>query len=266
MRVFLPVYYPLAYYLSYFWFATFGLALNLACCAAAVLPATERGERFFQRVIHRHCALWVWWLSFARLVRFRFDDFRTLPAGPLVIVANHPGLMDITYLLARRAEAFCVFKPAIRRSPILGAAARRAGYLASDGGHELLRAAAQKVATGHTLIVFPEGTRSGATGLRQFKPGFALVARLAQAPIQLVRIACDSPLLVKQRSLWRVPPLPAHVTVTLGPRLPAPEPAAKTATLLAEVEGWFHAAARQEVAAAASVALGASATLWQSAV
>ena len=53
--------------------------------------------------------------------------------GGLVLAANHPALIDITCLLARVPEAVCIFKPAIRRNPVLGAAARRAGYLASDG-------------------------------------------------------------------------------------------------------------------------------------
>ena len=57
--------------------------------------------------------------------------------------------------MARVPEAVCIFKPAIRRNPVLGAAARRAGYLGSDGGHELVRAAAVKVAAGCTLIARP---------------------------------------------------------------------------------------------------------------
>ncbi|HVS51603.1 MAG TPA: lysophospholipid acyltransferase family protein [Opitutaceae bacterium] len=251
MRVLLPAYHLLAYYVSFFLFGLFGLVLNVVCLAASGLPATPRVEWFFQRLIHRHFAWWIAWLDFAGLVRFEFDDFSALPRRRgLVLVANHPGLMDVTYLLARCREAVCVFKPAIRRNPILGAAARRAGYLANDGGHDMLRAAAGKVAAGHTLIVFPEGTRSPPGGMHPLKSGFALVARRARAPIQLVRITCDSPLLAKGRAWWRVPPLPAHVAVTLGPCLPAPERDASTAAILAEVEAWFHAPAPRRPAAA----------------
>ena len=38
-----------------------------------------------------------------------------------------------------------------------GAAARRAGYLGNDGGHDLVRGAADKIAAGQTLVIFPEG-------------------------------------------------------------------------------------------------------------
>ena len=262
MRVLLTIYLPLGYYFSFLLFGTGGLALNLACLALGWLPATPRTEVFFQRVLHRHFAVWIWWLSFARLVRFRFDGFSRLPRDRgLVLVANHPGLMDITYLLAQVPETVCVFKPAIRRNPVLGAAVRRAGYLASDGGHDLVRAAAEKVAAGRTLIVFPEGTRTQAGALNPLKPGFVLVARRARAPIQLVRIACDSNLLIKGRAWWKLPRLPAHVSVTLGPCLPPPEEK-KTAAVVAEVEAWFCAGITSDGAAAPASELVA-ATRWQ---
>jgi 1-acyl-sn-glycerol-3-phosphate acyltransferase len=256
MRVLLHVYHVPAYFLSFFLFGTFGLGLSLFCFCLGWLPDSPETERFFQRLLHRHFVLWFWWLSFARLIYVRFDDFTRLSLNRgCVIVANHPGLMDITYLLARLPEALCVFKPAIRHNPVLGAAARRAGYLAADGGHDLLRTAAEKVAAGHTLIVFPEGSRSPAGALRPFKPGFVVIARRARAPIQLVRITCDPPLLVKGCSWWKIPRFPAYVTVTLGPCLPPPD-GEKTAALAASVEAWFRTASGDTSA-------GPVSPLWQ---
>jgi 1-acyl-sn-glycerol-3-phosphate acyltransferase len=204
------------------------------------LPATERTERFFQRLIHRHFALFHWWCGFARLVYVRYPGFERLPRGGLVLAANHPALIDITCLLARVPEAVCIFKPAIRRNPVLGAAARRAGYIGSDGGHELVRSAADKVAAGHTLVVFPEGTRTPpGVALLPFKPGFVLIARRAGAPVQLVRITTDSDVLTKGRAWWRLPRFPAHIEVALGPVI-ATDTADSTAELSARIEAWFR--------------------------
>jgi len=145
----------------------------------------------------------------------------------------------------------CIHKPAIRRNPVLAAAARHAGYLGSDGGHELVRGAARQVAAGRTLVIFPEGTRTppGAAPL-PFKPGFVLIARLARAPIQLVRITTDSNLLTKGRAWWRLPQLPAHVEVTAGPLVRTNTPAS-IGGLAAEIEAWFcqPAAARDNTPA-----------------
>jgi len=231
----------LAYYFTLLFFGVGGLELSLVSLLTGWLPANERTERFFQRLIHRHFALFHGWCEFARLVYVRYHGFERLPSGGLVLVANHPALIDITCLLARVPEAVCIFKPAIRHNPVLGAAARRAGYLASDGGHELVRKASAKVAAGHTLVIFPEATRTPpGEKLLAFKPGFVLIARRAQVPIQLVRITTDSDVLTKGCTWWRLPKFPAHIDVTVGPLIPI-GPEGDTTKLAGEIEAWFRA-------------------------
>jgi 1-acyl-sn-glycerol-3-phosphate acyltransferase len=229
-----------AYYVTLGLFALGGLGLSLLGLLTGWVPATERNERFFQRLIHRHLAFFHWWCDATRLVHVRYHGWERLSRDGVVLVANHVALIDITCLLARLSEAVCIFKPAIRRNPILGAAARRAGYLGSDGGPDLVRAAADKVAAGNTLIVFPEGTRRppGAT-LLPFKPGFVLIARRARRPVQLVRIVTDSDVLTKGRPWWRLPRFPAHIEVTVGPQVSTNTPAT-TAEIAAQIEAWFR--------------------------
>lgn len=233
----------LGYYPTLVFFGAFGLALNLLCFVCGGLPSTDRTERFFQRLIHRHFALFIWWVKITRLIRVRFHGLERLSYGRpgFVFVANHPALIDITCLLARVPEAICIFKPAIRRNPVLGAAARRAGYLASDGGFDVVRQAANKVAAGHNLVVFPEGTRTpvGET-LLPFKPGFVLIARRAGAPLQLVRVTCNHPVLGKDRPWWKLPPLAPTVDVTIGPRLEVAAEANANAAAV-EIENWYRA-------------------------
>jgi len=123
---------------------------------------------------------------------------------------------------------------------VLGAAARRAGYLASDGGHDLVRRAAEKVAAGSTLVVFPEGTRTPpGEALLPLKPGFILIAQRAGAPIQLVRITTDSDVLTKGRAWWKLPRFPAHVEVVAGPLL-ATESGGGPEALAGVIDAWFR--------------------------
>jgi len=229
-----------AYYFTLLLFGVFGLGL---CCLSLLtgwLPATARTERFFQRLIHRHFALFHWWCATARLVYVNYHGFAQWPRGGLVLAANHPALIDITCLLARVPDAVCLFKPAIRPKPVLGAPGPRRGHNRRPGGHELVRAAAAKVAAGHTLVVFPEGTRTPpGRELLPFKPGFVLIARRARAPIQLVRITTDSDVLTKGGTWWRLPRFPAHIDVTAGPLI-ATDTAQSTAELSASIEAWFR--------------------------
>lgn len=236
-------YMAVGYYLTLAGFGAAGLALNLGCLLAGVGPARPRRARFFQRVIHRHFAIFAWWIDAARLVRVRLPA--AVPAvrqGPgLVLVANHPSLIDITLVLARVPEARCIFKPAVRRNPVLGAAARRAGYLASDGGPDLVRQAAELIAAGEHLVVFPEGTRTPAgSAVGPFKPGFVLMARRAGAALQLLRITSHQPLMTREIPWWRPPHPESAMRIELGPRLfLAPE--ADTAAAAAEIEAWYRA-------------------------
>lgn len=263
-HVLLKVYHVAAYHLSFLVFGMGGLSLSAVCFCLGWLPATGRTERFFQRLVHRHFVAWLKWLDWIGVQRVRYEGFEQLPpGGSCVLVANHFGLMDITYLLARLPEALCIFKPSVRRNPVLGASARRAGYLSSDGGHDMLRLAADKVAAGQTLIVFPEGTRSADGRLGTLKPGFVVIARRARAPIQLVRIACDRPLLPRGQPWWKIPPLPTHITLTLGPRLPAPAQQ-DTPAIVAAVEAWYRVDDGRIVTTAERPALAPAAD-WQAA-
>lgn len=240
------VYVFIGYYVTLSGFGAFSLVSSLVGWLAGVLPESDRTERFFQRLIHRNFALFIAWTSFARLFHVRFHGLERLPRHRrgLVVVANHPGLTDITCLLARIPEAVCIFKSDIRRNPVLGAAARRAGYVPNDGGHDVIRLAAAKVAAGHTLVVFPEGTRTppGRT-LLPLKSGFVLIARRAGVPIQLVHITCTRPVLSKGRAWWKLPPLPGTQDVTFGPLIEV-DPQASTVEVVQAVEAWYHAVAR----------------------
>lgn len=239
-----------AYYFMLALFAFGGLELSLLSLLFGWLPAVDRVERFFQRAIHWHFAFFHWLCAVLHLVHVRYHGFDRVPRGRVVLAANHISLIDITCLLARIPEAVCLFKPAIRRNPVLGAAARRAGYVASDLGHEAVRAAAAKISTGHLLVIFPEGTRRPANGtLLPFKPGFVLIARRAHAPIQLVRIVTNSNVLTKGCAPWRLPRFPAYIEVTAGP-LVTPDDKMPIAQIAAEVEAWFRASPPGDAACA----------------
>jgi 1-acyl-sn-glycerol-3-phosphate acyltransferase len=236
------LYRAVGYYVTLMLFGAFGLLLNAVSLLLSWLPATPASERFFQRLIRWHFALFIGWITLVRLFRITYRGLERLSHGRgCVVIANHASLMDITYLLARIPQAVCIFKPAIRRNPILGAAARRAGYLASDGGVDLVRAAAEKVALGCTLVIFPEGTRSpNEMELLPLKPGFALIAKRAGVPIQLVRITCNSDILSKRHTWWKVPDLPITVVVAVGPQLETKH--VEVPELVTQATAWLESA------------------------
>ena len=149
-----------------------------------------------------------------------------LPPGPCVIVANHSSHADTAALIAAL--------PA-RRQPAVAAAADYwfgAGSRAricrvlcaafpvrrSGGGSADLAAAAQLLAAGHDVIVFPEGTRSRDGTIGDFHGGAARLAAAAGAPLLPAGISGTRTLLPPGGPAR---PRRAAVTVRFGVPLPA---------------------------------------------
>jgi len=137
----------------------------------------------------------------------------------LVVAPNHPSLLDVLLVVSRLPRAVCITKPRIWDNPFLGGGARLAGYIRNDVPLRLVRRAAAEVRGGANLLIFPEGTRTVAGAINPFKAGFALIAREAGAPVQIVFIEADTPYLRKGWPILRRPPFPLRYRVRLGPRV-----------------------------------------------
>ena len=158
--------------------------------------------------------------------------------GGLIIVANHPSLLDALLLVARLPRSACIMKASLLRNPFLGAGARLARYIRNDSARSMIRVAVDDLRHGGQLVVFPEGTRTTQTPINPFRPGVTLIAKLADAPIQTVFIDTDSPYLGKGWPLWRLPPIPIVFSVRMGERF---APCADAHVLLRQLEQNFAA-------------------------
>lgn len=203
-----------------FMFATFGFAaLILACVAFPVIAVSRRREArdlAAQRLIHRT------FRAFERLGialhLFEVHDLgaERLRASPGLVVANHPTLLDVVFLVARMPQADCIVKAEALRNPFLRPAVRIAGYVANADGPAMLAACAERLRAGRSVIIFPEGTRSPRGGLRPFKRGAARVALQSQGLVTPVAIRCDPPALGKHQRWWGISARKLVFTLEVG--------------------------------------------------
>jgi 1-acyl-sn-glycerol-3-phosphate acyltransferase len=210
------------YFWHYFGFLYFGVVGALYSIVASVLcivlPPRLRarlGKRsigFLFRVfltVMRACGV-------MKLDLSALDALRGQPG--LVIAPNHPCLLDAVFVIAHVPDVTCIMKAEICDNLVLGGGARLAGYIRNDSANSMVRSSALELREGRPLLVFPEGTRTRRRPVNDFKGGFALIAKIARAPIQTVFIETDSPFLGKGWPLLKKPCFPLVYRARLGKR------------------------------------------------
>jgi 1-acyl-sn-glycerol-3-phosphate acyltransferase len=156
----------------------------------------------------------------------------------LIVVANHPSMLDAVMLMARLPRSACIMKASLMRNPLLGPGARLARYIRNDSAYGMIQCAVLDLRAGGQLVMFPEGTRTTRSPLNPFHASFTLIARRAGVPIQAVFIDTDSPYLGKGWPLWRLPPLPILFSVRMGRRF---APQDDHLALMAQIEAYYAA-------------------------
>ncbi len=212
---------------------------NLAALALHPLLPRPLGVRVGRAMI-AHGYRWFWRIArtsgMLRLDATVLDPLRD--ERGLIVIANHPSMLDAVMLVARLPRSFCIMKTSLMRNPLLGPGARLARYVRNDTAYGMMQCAVSELRDGGQLVLFPEGTRTTQHPVNPMHASFALIAKRAQVPVQVVFIDTDSPYLGKGWPLWRLPPLPICFSVRMGPRFAPPT---DHMTLLAEVQECFAA-------------------------
>jgi 1-acyl-sn-glycerol-3-phosphate acyltransferase len=148
---------------------------------------------------------------------------RLIEPGGLVVVANHPTLIDVVILGSLVPQLDCVVKKEAWSNPFMRGVVKATGYVANDLGEEVLDASAARLCRGRALLLFPEGTRSPMGGLGTFRRGAAHVALRSERPILPVVIRCDPPGLMRGQRWFDVPDRSMQFRIEVGePMEPGP--------------------------------------------
>ena len=135
---------------------------------------------------------------------------------PLIVIANHPTILDAVLLLSRCSGMACVIKAKLRRNILFGPAARLAGYISNQNTKTLIDQACGSLRSGLHLLIFPEGGRTQSFPLDSFSKTAALISSRSGIAIQTLLIEFSTPYLGKNWPLFKRPTLPLLVSVKLG--------------------------------------------------
>lgn len=204
-----------------FCFAVFGIVsvvagatLFPALCLTA--PDAEAARRRAQGLTHRWFGMFSRLMAVAGTIRYESHGTERLQAPGQLIVANHPSLIDVVLLLGYLREVDCIMKPAIFHNPFMKWPATWLGYIAQSSPEQLFTDAQAALQKGHSVLVFPEGTRTVPGQPIRMGHGAARLAVEAGATILPVAITVTPPHLFKHEPWWRPPVVRPRYVLTVG--------------------------------------------------
>jgi 1-acyl-sn-glycerol-3-phosphate acyltransferase len=143
-----------------------------------------------------------------------------IPRGSYLIAVKHQSMFETTEMVRLTHLPVIVIKKELADIPLFGWMTRRYGVIAVErsAGAKALRALVaageQAVASGRSVIIYPEGTRVPVGEAPPLKSGFAALYRAVQLPV--VPVAVDAGRLWGRGFIHR----PGTVTFKVGQAIP----------------------------------------------
>ena len=206
-------------------FSTFGmggLAMRLVVFPLLRLAIWRRCQRALlaRSVIQAAFAVFVFLMRLVGVITLEVRGAERLRRSGLLVLANHPTLIDVVILMSLIRNADCVVKASLLRNPFTRGPVETAGFICNDSGPGIVDDALASLKGGSNLIIFPEGTRSRTGQPLRLQRGAAHIAVRGARNITPVVIRCDIPFLTKGVAWYRVPLRRANIVVEVRPDLP----------------------------------------------
>lgn len=210
-----------------------GSSLLLALVPVSLLISRDRSQRinWMRRAFHNGAGLWVRMTESLGLISVEIDDKRLASqtaqrcgSPPLMVIANHPSLIDVLLINAALPDLCCVLKGDLHANPLFTLLIRHLDYLPNSDPERMLQEGSARLLQGERLLIFPEGTRTtrsqmqSATSL-QFRLGAAELARRSGADALPVVIHYADEYLGKGHPWYKLPRDVLRFRLEIGPIL-----------------------------------------------
>jgi 1-acyl-sn-glycerol-3-phosphate acyltransferase len=179
-----------------------------------------RRGRYARAIIHRSFAGHIGLMHRLGVLTYEIRGIERLQRKGLLVLANHPTLIDVVFLVSLIPNADCVVKSRLASNPFTRGPVRATGYICNDNGAGLVDDCIASVRSGKNLLIFPEGTRTPRSGPSQLQRGAANIAVRGVLDVTPVLIKCDPPTLSKGEKWYRIPSRRFHVVIEVREDLP----------------------------------------------
>ena len=171
-----------------------------------------------QKAVHIMFKGFVAMLTWAGVIKVSCHNAQTLHAARgIIVIANHPSLVDVVVLISLMPNAGCIVKQGLWRNPFLRGALSCAGYIPNRGAELLLEDCREVLARGTNLIIFPEGTRTVVGQvINPFARGAANIALRVEVDILPVVLRTNVRGLTKDQPWYEIPRQTIGMAVEIG--------------------------------------------------
>lgn len=219
--------------LNYYWriFAT-GFSFTVFGLGALVITFTlfpiihllsfnrHRAHRGCQYVVHLSFRAFICMMKVMGVLTHEIVGAEKLAGGSgKLIVANHPTLLDVVFLVSLLPTALCVVKKAAWSNPFFAGVLWATGYIQSDDPMDLISDCVQSVGRENNLLIFPEATRTVPGRPMKLKRGAASVIAESRKEFMPVIVTCKPSTLSKAEKWYEIPYRKMHFKITVGDKI-----------------------------------------------
>ena len=188
-----------------------------------VVRNPKRRQYYARLSVSLSFRLFIKLLCVLRLIKVRFEHFERLSCEGsrpgVILVANHPSLIDYVLIASRLEHINCVVKEALRHNFFLKGIVKATGYLANDDPEAFLQLGSACLAQGEDLLIFPEGTRTSRSREFRLRRGAAALAVHSGRPLQVITITLSTEFLSKEKRWYHVPRTCPEYVLSVGEKL-----------------------------------------------
>ncbi|WP_203332841.1 lysophospholipid acyltransferase family protein [Planococcus beigongshangi] len=186
-------------------------------------PHLSRDE--YDRLVHTEPLKWAAGIMKRTKSEVSVTGLERLPEGPVLFVSNHEGNFDIPVILSSIPKPFgFISKKEVKKLPIIPVYMEDMNCVFIDrtdrrSALKSISDTAEKLKEGHSILIFPEGTRSKGAGISEFKAGFMRIASDAGVPIVPLAIKGTADIMEKNNNKIRPANVTLEVLEPIGPEI-----------------------------------------------
>jgi 1-acyl-sn-glycerol-3-phosphate acyltransferase len=175
-------------------------------------------KQYTQIILHYSFRFFLKMMSFLGIMHYDIQGAEQLQNRAVIVIANHPTLLDYVLLISVMPKADCIVKQQIWYNFFMRGVVKATCYISNIEPDSLLTDCKNSLASGYPIIIFPEGTRSQPGGGKpsRFQRGAAYIAIRTQSDIIPIFIHCQPGTLTKDKKWYQIPDRPFHLRLRVG--------------------------------------------------